>query len=270
MRSASAAIRASHLDIDRVRGRSVVSAAIGKSPLRLHTPVGGGHAAWVFQSSLGGGFVGHDEVALRVDVRDGAALFLSSQASTKVYRGTAARCTLDAAVGARATLVAWPDPVTCFAGASFDQTQRFALAADANLIAVDAWTAGRVARGERWAFARLATRVRVTIAGDAVLDDALLLSPAHGDLTARLGGADAFATIAIAGPALCETVAAIARRVAVRPLAASPVITASRWPWGTVVRIAARDSESLAIATAELLRAPVTAILGADPLARKW
>lgn len=260
----------SQLGVDRVRGRSVVSTSRSVSPLRLHAPRGGGHAAWVYQSSLGGGFVGADDVSLRVEVAAGAALFLSSQASTKVYRATRSRFSLDATVAAGATLIAWPDPVTCFAGARFDQTQRFALASSASVVVVDACTAGRVARGERWAFARLATRVTVSIDGEPVLDDGLLLSPAHGDLEARLGGADALATIVIAGPGFAATADAIAARVAQRRLDASPLIAASRWPWGLVVRIAARDVAALATATSELLRACVNDALGADPLARKW
>jgi urease accessory protein len=260
----------SELAIERVRARSVVTRSRAASPLRLLAPTGGGHAAWVYQSSLGGGFVGNDAVALRVEVCEQAALFLSSQASSKVYRATRSRFSLDAVVAQGATLIAWPDPITCFAGASFDQTQRFALAGTANLIVVDAWTAGRVARGERWAFERLATRVAVAIDGEPVLDDGLLLSPAHGDLDARLGGADAFATIVMVGPSFEPTIDALAAQIASRRIDAAPLIAASRWPWGLVVRVAARQTEALATTCAELLRSCVIDALGADPLARKW
>ena len=260
----------SELSIERSRSRSVVTSARATSPLRLLAPTGGGHAAWVYQSSLGGGFVGNDAVELRVEVGEHAALFLSSQASSKVYRATRSRFTLDATVASGATLIAWPDPITCFAGASFDQTQRFALAGTASLIVVDAWTAGRIAHGERWAFARLATRVTVAIDGDSVLDDGLLLSPAHGDLDARLGGADAFATIVMAGPQFATAIDALAAQIASRPFGAAPLIVASRWPWGLIVRIAARETEALATTTAQLLRSYVSDVLGADPLARKW
>jgi urease accessory protein len=260
----------SELAVECLRGRSVVSTARSVTPLRLLAPAGSGHAAWVYQSSLGGGFVGDDDVSLRVDVAAGASLFLSSQASTKVYRATRSRFALDATVATGATLIAWPDPITCFAGASFEQTQRFALAASANLIMVDAWTAGRVARGERWAFERFVTRVSLAIDGAAVLDDALLLSPAHGDLTARLGGAGAFATIAIVGPRFGATIDTLAAAISTRRPDAEPLLAASRWPWGLVVRIAARDSEALASITGELLRTSVIDALGADPYARRW
>jgi len=260
----------SELAVSLVRGRSVVSASQSASPLRLLASAGGGHAAWVYQSSLGGGFIGRDHVALRVDVAEGASLFLSSQASTKVYRATRSRFSLDASVAAGGVLVAWPDPVACFAGASFDQTQRFALGRGASLLVVDAYTAGRVARGERWAFERLAARVAVSIEGAPVLDDALLLSPAHGDLAARLGGADAIATVVLVGPRFDPACDAIAAEIARRPLDASPLIAASRWPWGLVVRVAAREVEALTTTVALMLRPTVREVLGADPLARKW
>jgi urease accessory protein len=228
------------------------------APLRLLAPRGGGHAAWVYQSSLGGGFVGGDDVALAVDVEAGATLFLSTQASTKVYRATTARFALDARVGADGTLVAWPDPIVCFAGASLDQVQRFAVAPGASLLVVDAWTAGRVARGERWQLARLATRIVV----NDHLDDALLIDPAHGDLTRRLGGRDAFATIVATG-----RFAGVGDAIAGRPLDGT---SASRWPWGAIVRMAMPDVGALIAATRELLGAVVIDALGADPWARKW
>ncbi|MBL9018299.1 MAG: urease accessory protein UreD [Myxococcales bacterium] len=240
------------------------------SPLRLLSPAGGGHAAWVFQSSLGGGFVGRDAVELDVVVGADAALFLSSQATSKVYRATRSRFALEAKVARGATLVAWPDPVTCFAGARFEQTQRFSLADTASLIVVDAWTAGRIARGERWAFDHLATRVTLEIAGEPVYDDGLLLSAAHGDLAARLGDTNAFATIVLAGPQFAAAASAIADDIEQRSIDSRPLCAASRWPWGLVIRLAATSTEALGRLTWELIGPHASAALGADPHARKW
>ncbi|HUJ60680.1 MAG TPA: urease accessory protein UreD [Kofleriaceae bacterium] len=263
------AASASSLEIARVRNRSVVTSARSATPLRLLSPSGDGHAAWVYQSSLGGGFVGGDDVALRIDVTAGASLFLSSQASSKVYRGARSAFTLDVTVGEAATLVSWPDPVVCFAGAAFDQVQRFALEPTANLVAVDAWTAGRIARGERWTFERLSTRLALAIGGESVLHDATLVSGAHGELGTRFGELGAFATIVLAGPRLVEACDRLAARVATRALG-WPLITASRWPWGLVIRVGAAAGEPLARASYDLLRSDVIGLLGADPWARKW
>lgn len=257
------------LAVERVRARSVVTAARSRSPLRLLVPASEGGAAWVYQSSLGGGFVGTDHLALRVEVATGASLFLSSQASSKVYRAARARFTLDAAIGEDAVCVAWPDPVVCFAGASFQQVQQFALAATASVLVVDAYCAGRVARDERWAFDRLALRLAISRAGTPLLDDAVLLSPAHGELRARMAGRTAFATIAIAGPRFDALAGALVAAIAAQPIA-DPVVTATRHPWGALIRIAAGSVAALTDVTRSLVRAPVAAVLGADPWTRKW
>src|SRR5262245_15081414 len=98
------------LDLDGagLGARTVVTTLRATPPLRL-LPIRGGHAAWVYQTALGGGFVGTDDIALDVEVEPGATLLLTTQASSKVYRAAHARQTLTARVGAGATLVAWPD-----------------------------------------------------------------------------------------------------------------------------------------------------------------
>ncbi|HET7504630.1 MAG TPA: urease accessory protein UreD, partial [Kofleriaceae bacterium] len=247
-----------------------VTRARSVAPLRLLTPVSPGPAAWVYQSSLGGGFVGADAIELDVEVAAGARLFLTSQASGKVYRRAVARCRLDAAIGEGAVLIAWPDPLACFAGAAFDQRQRFRLARSGGVICVDAWTAGRIAHGECWAFESLALATELEIDGEPVLSDAVRISPRHGALAARMGDARAFATIVIAGEAFASAAAAIGREVAARPQAIRPWIAASAWPWGAVVRLAAATTEALVAAIHGLIGPPVAGALAADPFARKW
>ena len=113
------------LDVVRVDRRSVVRRAYATSPLRLLTPKNHGTAAWVYTSSYGGGLVGGDDLRLTVKVGREASVFLSSQASTKVYRSQArASLRLDAEVAAGGQLIVWPDPVVCFAGSTYRQEQR--------------------------------------------------------------------------------------------------------------------------------------------------
>jgi len=258
------------LAVARSRDRSVVTRARSVAPLRLLAPASPGSAAWVYQSSLGGGFVGRDAIELAVEVAAGARLFLTSQASSKVYRRAVSRSRLDASIGDNGVLVAWPDPIACFAGASFDQRQRFRIARSAGVIAVDAWTAGRIAHGECWAFDRLALRTEIEIDGTPVLADGLIVSPAHGELAARMGDARAFATIAIAGDSFASAVETIDRTARARATSAQPRIAASVWPWGAMVRLAAATTEQLVMAIHSLVGEPVRGVLGADPFARKW
>jgi urease accessory protein len=259
------------LVVEQVLGRSVVTSARGHGPLRLLTPKNHGHAAWVYQSSLGGGFVGADAIELDVRVGDGATAFLSSQAAGKVYRGTDCRFTLEAKVGSGATLVNWPDPTMLFKGSRLVQRQRFELMEHGSLVCVDACTAGRVATGERWATEQLELHLEVKRQGTPVFVDGVSLSQRHGPVIERLGGVNALATVVLAGPAFSDAIDALDAQLSQAPLERPPatLVVSSRWPWGLVLRVAASSSSVLAEVLDGLLRGPVTRALGDDPLARK-
>jgi urease accessory protein len=166
--------------------------------------------------------------------------------------------------------VSIPDPVACFAGARYDQSARVELSPGASLVLVDAFTAGRSARGERWDFHRAETRTTVIRGGAPLLCDAIVLDPAHGDLRARMGRFDALATIVLIGP---ET--AMLRDRALTPEApprpAAPLLRAASplGEDGAVVRLAGASVEGVTGAVRAIL-AGLAALLGDDPFARKW
>jgi urease accessory protein len=259
-----------------VRGpgsRSVVTRAYSTSPLRLLMPKNHGSAAWVYTSSFGGGLVDGDRIAMDVDVGPGAAAFLSTQASTKVYRserGTGAE--LHARVSPGGLLVAMPDPVVCFAASGYQQVQSFHLEGDGGLVLVDWVSSGRHASGERWAFHEYSARLRVRVDGALVLHDALVLRAGDGDLQERLGRFDVLAVLLILGVRFRAEVADVMARVANIPIvrtadeliAATPVGAC-----GCLVRVAGTSFER----TARIVREYVgflPGVLGDDPWARKW
>src|SRR5580704_17226665 len=182
--------------------RTIVRAARATSPIKLLLPKNHGHAAWITVATFGGGLVDGDAVRLDLDVGEGASGLVGTQASTKVYRCPRSACRQDvsARVGEGAILVLVPEPVACFAGARYEQSTAVELAPSASLVILDAFTAGRSGRGERWDFHRCAARTAITRGGAPVLHDAMVLEPAHGDLRARLGRFDALATLVILGP----------------------------------------------------------------------
>jgi urease accessory protein len=253
------------VSVDQVRGRSVVREARARSPLQLLNPKNFGHAAWVYVSSLGGGLVGRDEVALEARVQVGSTLFLSSQSSTKVYRGARSSFSLTAQVETAATMVAWPEPVACFAGSALRQLQRFELAQGSSLLLVDAYTCGRAARGERWAFDRLESRVRVDVAGRPWLREGLLLEGAHGALGARLRGVDAFGTVVVVGPAFERLCVELEREAQQPPLQQDVLATVSPKLGGAVVRLLSPKVEPMLLRLRQLLGAEVEAVLGEAP-----
>jgi urease accessory protein len=259
------------LTVALVSGRSAVVGRRAASPLRLLCPRNAGHAAWTYTSTFGGGLVDGDDVRLRVDVGAGASALLSTQASTKAYAASAgARQAIQANLGEGSQLVVLSDPLVLFAGSRVETLLDVRLEQGATLVAVEALAAGRVARGERWQAARCQTRVRVRRGTDVVLDDALLLDPAHGDVPSRMGPFDAWATIVLSGPGVQNAAEGLLERSA-RPhrLDDAAIELASPLDGGCLLRIAASSTAILCDRVRQAI-ACVAPLLGDDPFTRRW
>ncbi|KAJ1020394.1 hypothetical protein NDA13_005713 [Ustilago tritici] len=151
---------------------------LNRTPLNLSPPSTRGSEckapSVMYILGYGGGLVSGDSVDLDVDVGSGCSLLILTQGSTKVFKTRNSRPTQGVSTAAlprtseqragegvggemvtrqtsrflirkNATLVLLPDPVTCFASARYDQTQRFDLR-DRNtssLIMLDWITPGR-------------------------------------------------------------------------------------------------------------------------------
>jgi len=261
------------LDVARVDRRSVVRRAYATSPLRLLTPRNHGDAAWVYASSYGGGLVGGDALRLQISIAAGAVAFVSSQASTKVYRSHD-HCSshLDATVASGGHLVLWPDPVVCYAGSTFRQVQRVELAADAALVLVDTMTSGRRASGERWQFVEYANQLSVTCDDRPILFDSTRLSGSEGDLAGRMGRFDVMSSVALVGTRYRPEIASIAASIAARPIERQADLLVSAAPVGDagcLVRVLGRSIEPVSAAVRAYLSF-LSRALGDDPWARKW
>ncbi len=218
-------------------------------PLQVLAPVAlDDPAAVVSVLNPTGGLVGGDRLTLEADVGPGAHALLTTPSATRVYRapGDATVQTVALRLG-RGAVVEWvPDHTIPFAGSAFRQAIDCELDDGATLILLDAFAAGRIARGEAWAFRRLESALTVRDGRGLVFHDRFVLGPGEG--AAGLGGAEGypyFATLvavadtgvdrfaAAAGRALergqgfTGGVAALSRRgVVVRCLAASaPALT---------------------------------------------
>ncbi|RKH59909.1 urease accessory protein UreD [Corallococcus aberystwythensis] len=260
------------LAFERSGPRTVVRTALAHSPLRLLTPRNHGHAAWAYTSSFGGGLVDGDHLRLEVDVAEGATALLATQGANRVYRSPkGCRSDLCARVE-RDALLAWvPDPTVCFTGARYSQTLDVTLAPGASLVLADVVTAGRSARGERWAFLHYASRLRVAREGRALVDERWVLDPAHGALPERLGRFDALASVLLVGPALASAREALAARVAglpVKPRAREVISASPLGEDGLLLRVAAVSLETLLATTRDWLSF-LPGLLGDDPWARR-
>ena len=261
------------LSVARAGSRSVVTRAYASSPLRLLTPRNHGEAAWVYTSTYGGGLVDGDEIRLDVTVAPKAVALLATQAATKVYRsprGTSAA--LEAAIGDGGLLVVAPDPVVCFAGASYQQTQRFELDGSAGLVFVDWLTSGRHGSGERWMFDRYASRMTLRRGGRLELMDAVLLDGADGPIDDRMDRFDVVLMAVIVGPALEHHAARVLTNIGRTPVRrhADLLVAASAIAGGgCILRMLGTSVEEVGRAAREHLHF-VPSLLGDDPWSRKW
>ena len=177
-----------------------------------------------------------------------------------------------ATVDADALLAVVPDPVVCFAGADFTQTQRYELHADASLVMVDWITSGRHASGERWAFSRYESRFDITRGPQRVFLDALVLEPQIDSVVQRMGRFDVLVTAVITGPHVSAAAMDITTRVSQAPIDrhADLVVSASRLrDGGALLRMAGTNVERMGHALRAYL-AFLSPLTGDDLWSRKW
>ena len=257
----------------RPNGHATIAQARAASPLRFFTLRAAADLGWIVTSTLGGGLVGGDDIRVTLDLDAGARALFTTQASTKVYRSAVpSRQSLDARVADGALLAVLPDPIVPFAGSTFRQRQTYALAGHASLVALDWFTAGRRASGERWAFDEYASRLEIMRAGRRVFRDHLWLSEADGVIATRQREYNAFAIAVVLGPAVESIAADLLEAIGREPIRARAPLIVSAAPveqGGVVVRAAAVDVDALSVAIRGWLE-PVVALLGVSPWSRRW
>jgi urease accessory protein len=258
------------LAFQRSGTRTVLATAFATSPLRLLTPKNHGNALWVFLASFGGGLVDGDRIDVHVDAARDTSAFLSTQASTKIYRsprGCSQHFVARIADGAALAVV--PDPVVCFAGAKYAQSVHIDLAPHASLVLLDGYTCGRAARGERWEFREYASRTTVSRGGQPLLVDATRLDHAHGPIADRMGRFEAILSLFAVGPRFACVREAILAHAPHSPGDAAIAASSPLGADGAILRVAAHRSES----ASRMFRSSFIALaqmLGDDPFARKW
>ena len=150
-----------------------------------------------------GGLVGGDRLSIDVEATAGAHAVLTTPSATRVYRtdGEDATQSVKIVIGAGAAVEWMPDHTIPFAGSAFRQTLDVEMDETSRLVLVDAFSAGRVGRGEAWQFALLDSAVSVRDQRGWLLHDRFAL---RGKDTAwgGLGYAEShpyFATIVLIG-----------------------------------------------------------------------
>ena len=265
-----------HLRVGLADGLSKALESWASAPLKLLVPNSRGLSVWAYLSSFGGGLVAGDQTSVDVNVGPNSRCYLSTQASTKVYRnpsGLACSHRLHATIESGGLLIALPDPIQCYSQACYEQRQSFDLAPSAGLVVLDSLCSGRTERGERWDFTRYSSRTEIRVGGRLVVLDSIHLSAEDGIIgdAMRVGPYRCFATLTIVGDALRSASDLVIQHfvgagVLIRPALfciASPV------QGGVLLRIAGLSHEEVARALQEHLQF-LSGLLGDHPWSRKW
>ena len=152
------------MQFERRAGRTVVSGCRYTLPLQVMAPMAlDDPAAIVSILNPTGGLVGGDRLAIGIDVGARAHACLTTPSATKVYRAPAEAAVQTVRItAAEGAIVEWmPDHTIPFPGAALRQAIDVDLAEGARLLLVDAFSAGRVTRGEAWRFARLESALAI-------------------------------------------------------------------------------------------------------------
>ena len=136
-------------------------------------------AAVAAMSNYGAGLLPGDVNEVHVRVQSKARLGVLTQGSNRIYKQSQqqqeelspAKSTLQARVEAGGLLVVAPDPTVPFASSSFHQQQHFRVHPTSSLIAVDWFSSGRYANGERWLANRLSSETKLSLLLDDDDDD---------------------------------------------------------------------------------------------------
>ena len=189
---------------ERRRSGTVIAHSYAEPPFRIGRWYARADTSDVILASSAPGVFGGDVLQQTVRVRPGAKVRLSSQSSLQVHPrpGRAAAALLaEYEVGDEAVLHCDWHPTIPFADSVLDQRQVLRVADGARLFWSEAFMAGRVGRGECWAFHSLSHEVRLTRDSGLAYLERFALVPGEQTVTHRWLGGDAayFGTVLVAG-----------------------------------------------------------------------
>jgi urease accessory protein UreH len=184
-------------------GRTRLVRSLARPPVRFVQPQLGIDAALVFVSAFGGGMLEGDDYRFQIDCREHSRLMFAPQANTRVFPcpgGAVTRQHIRGTVYAQATAVSGGDPTVLYADSRFRQSQVWTLHAGGRLALMDWMVAGRLERGENFAFDAFESEIRVEDAeGRPLLSDRLKILPADGGAQG-MGGFSSHLAAHVMGP----------------------------------------------------------------------
>jgi urease accessory protein len=202
---ASGKVGVLELTLARHGGTTRIERQYQRAPLHVYRPI---HLdanlpemAFVFVQQFGDGFVDGDRCRIDIDCGPDAAVHVTTQAATNLYRAERNFATqlVDLRAGRGAVVEYLPDPVVPFRGSRFFQRTRVTADPDSTVILAELLLPGRVARGEIHAYDLYWAETEARRPdGTLLFADTLRLRPTEGEgprSLGLLGGSDVVAAL---------------------------------------------------------------------------
>ncbi|MDP9454859.1 MAG: urease accessory protein UreD [Actinomycetota bacterium] len=166
------------LTLARRGGRSALTRRYASAPfgsVRAAYPDGSGIPE-LQVTNPSGGILGGDHLRMEIVLRPGAAATVLTQGAAKAYRGPESCHEAAFSLGEGTFLEYLPHHLIPYAGSRHRLRTEFRLRKSSALLAWESVSAGRLARGERFAFDRLSSRTRLCVDGRPEAADGFELS----------------------------------------------------------------------------------------------
>jgi len=160
-------------------------------------------SAYVVLLNNGGGLVGGDSMRIEIELGAGSRVAITSASAGKVYRSAGATANHETIIriGAGARLDYLPDHLIPHTGAALVQRLSVTMERGSRAILYAAMAAGRIGRGERFAFRRIEDSTGVWYGGRPIILSRAILEPATRTLggTGLMENFDYIASMVVAG-----------------------------------------------------------------------
>ncbi|GEM44998.1 urease accessory protein UreD [Deinococcus cellulosilyticus] len=160
------------------RGRTLLKQQYASGAMKVIRPFEVGEYALLQIASVTPGIHNGDHYELVVQVRGGAKVILLNQSATKLHGKRAGKAVHDIELHVEpdAHLEYYPGLTIPFADACYQQQTQVRLSAGARFGVLESWSAGRLERGEKWAFQGLSSKIHVQLENRPLFRDAFELS----------------------------------------------------------------------------------------------
>lgn len=254
-------------------GRTFVAHQSFRAPFHLSKTYWDDHALILQIVNPTAGILSGDTLEADIDVRENAALLVTTPSATRVFhmKDGRATCRQHLRVAHEGWLEFWPEPLTLHQHSHYCQTTTIEAEAGAEFFYGDFLLPGRIARGEAWAWDALCLDLQVKIGGELILKERLEQS---GESLKRLatwaraGEGAGFGNLVVASPRIQDSTTWAARIAALKSEALSIGVSRLR---GTLpaysIKFIAADGQGLRDALKkirEILR-PHLPRLASDP-----